>query len=160
MTQWCAEYLEHYILKSPILCSGILCFLWLYALRVKSKPNAHESNVIFYCILFLPTFVFLGPKVCLKPRMCSANFYVLVLLFKCLWILPVSGVTWSPACPTYFKLHLGHSSLNYTSWALIPVKVDDEVLTLIDNGCIDSAAFYKMWVHSVFKFLVPCMLSW
>jgi len=50
--------------------------------------------------------------------------------------------------------------LYYTNRALIPFKVDDEVLTLIDNVSTYSAAFYKMWVHGLFKFLIPCMLSW
>jgi hypothetical protein len=30
---------------------------------------------------------------------------------------------------------------------VIPMKKGDEVLALIDDGSIDSAAFYKMWVH-------------
>jgi hypothetical protein len=27
------------------------------------------------------------------------------------------------------------------------MKIDDKVLALIDDESIDSAAFYKMWVH-------------
>jgi hypothetical protein len=39
------------------------------------------------------------------------------------------------------------------------MKLDDEVLTLIDNGSIDYAAFYQMRVNDWFKFLIPYMMS-